>query len=205
MDLITNEMLMDCLNIGKIVYKKGLKGTIILGDKLQKIFTALPEHFTCSDQDIHIISTSDIIKDMETIKQTVPQLIQSGNLDPDIIVEIMDSKSLSDMKYKVKIAMKKKKAENDQIQQLQQQLQETQQQAQQMQQQLQQAQSQIQGLNAQKLELEKTKIDNENQIAWFKAKYEKTYKEAQADNDKRRVEIEYKQLYDGNPYNDKVR
>lgn len=205
MDLITNEMLMDCLNVAKVVYKNGLKGTIILGDKLQKVFTALPKYFACSDQDIHIVSTSDIIRDMETIKQTIPQFIQGGLLDPEIIFEAMDSKSLSDMKYKVKIAMKKKKKENDQIQQLSQQLQEAQQQAQQLQQQLQQAQSQIQGLNAQKLELEKTKIDNENQIAWFKAKYDKTYKESQADNDKKRVEIEYKQLYDGNPYNDKVR
>ena len=27
MDLVTNELLLDCLNIAKIVYKNGLKGT----------------------------------------------------------------------------------------------------------------------------------------------------------------------------------
>jgi hypothetical protein len=32
MDLVTVEMMLDCLNIGKIVFKKGLKGTLILGD-----------------------------------------------------------------------------------------------------------------------------------------------------------------------------
>lgn len=36
MDLVTNEMLLDCLNIAKIVYKNGLTGTLILGDKFQK-------------------------------------------------------------------------------------------------------------------------------------------------------------------------
>jgi hypothetical protein len=33
MDIITEEILIDCLNIGKKVYKKGLTGIIILGDK----------------------------------------------------------------------------------------------------------------------------------------------------------------------------
>jgi hypothetical protein len=33
MDLIVCEMLLDSLNQAKIAYKKGLTGTIILGDK----------------------------------------------------------------------------------------------------------------------------------------------------------------------------
>jgi hypothetical protein len=32
MDLVVTEILMDALNCGKIVFKKGLKGSIILGD-----------------------------------------------------------------------------------------------------------------------------------------------------------------------------
>ena len=69
MDLVVAEMLTDSLNLAKIVYKKGLTGNIILGNKLQKIFTALPEHFTATDFDIHIISSSDAVKDSETKKQ----------------------------------------------------------------------------------------------------------------------------------------
>jgi hypothetical protein len=33
MDLVTNELLLDALNIAKVVYKNGLTGVIILGDK----------------------------------------------------------------------------------------------------------------------------------------------------------------------------
>nr|DAR22921.1 MAG TPA: hypothetical protein [Caudoviricetes sp.] len=33
MDLVVNEMLLDCLNLAKVVFKNGLTGTIILGDK----------------------------------------------------------------------------------------------------------------------------------------------------------------------------
>jgi hypothetical protein len=65
MDILTEEILTDCLNEAKIVYKKGLTGTIVLGDKYQKIFTALPEHFTLTDFDIHIVANSDIVRDLE--------------------------------------------------------------------------------------------------------------------------------------------
>jgi hypothetical protein len=65
MDLLTEEILTDCLNLAKIVYKKGLTGTLILGDKFQKIFTALPKYFTTSDWDIHVIANSEITRDLE--------------------------------------------------------------------------------------------------------------------------------------------
>jgi len=61
MDIVVAEILLDSLNVAKVVYKKGLTGTIILGDKYQKIFTALPEYFTMSDHDIHIITSTDVM------------------------------------------------------------------------------------------------------------------------------------------------
>jgi hypothetical protein len=65
MDCLTEEMMLDILNTAKVVFKKGLKGVIVLGDKLQKVFTALPEHFTVSDYDVHVTTSTDIIKDSE--------------------------------------------------------------------------------------------------------------------------------------------
>jgi hypothetical protein len=62
MDVVVEEMLLDALNLAKIVFKNGLTGTIILGDKYQRIFTALPEYFTVSDWDIHIVTSSDITR-----------------------------------------------------------------------------------------------------------------------------------------------
>jgi CRISPR-associated protein Cas5t len=46
MDLVTREILLDSLNCAKVVYSDGLTGTLILGDKLQRVFTALPKYFT---------------------------------------------------------------------------------------------------------------------------------------------------------------
>lgn len=49
MDLIQREVCYDLLNLAKSVFKKGLTGTIVLGERMVKTFTALPEHFTTSD------------------------------------------------------------------------------------------------------------------------------------------------------------
>jgi len=44
----------------------------------------------------------------------------------------------------------------------------------------------------------------QNEVDWFKARTERTYKEAVAKQDARRTDIEFLQLHDGNPYNDEV-
>jgi hypothetical protein len=54
MELLIREMLLDSLDIAKRVYKNGITGMLILGENKQRIFTALPEHFTLTDFDIHI-------------------------------------------------------------------------------------------------------------------------------------------------------
>ena len=72
MDTIVEELLLDSLNEAKIVYKNGLTGTIILGDRQVRTFTALPEYFTLTDYDIHIVNTQDIIRDTEQLRAIVP-------------------------------------------------------------------------------------------------------------------------------------
>ena len=205
MDLVVNELLLDCLNLAKIVFKNGLTGTLILGDKYQKVFTALPEYFTITDHDIRIITSTDIIKDLEQIKQIIPEFVKSGGLPPDIIIEAMTSKSIPDLKYKVKKAMQQAKEENNQLQQLNQQNQQLQQQLQEMQKQLQEAQKKVESLNQTKLQLEQKQLEQNYKIEMYKANTDRTYKEATVEEQKRRTQVEMAQLTDGNPYNDKIR
>ena len=204
MDLVTREILLDCLDCAKIVYKKGLTGTLILG-KYQKLFTALPEYFTITDHDIHLTTSSEILKEMEQIKAIVPEFVKGGIVGPDIIVDIMSAKGLTEMKVKVKQAIRKQKIENDQIQNLSRQVEELTNNLEQSQKQLQQAQSKIESLNEAKLQIEQQKIQLQYQIDDYKNRTERTFKENQAKNDTKRTEIELLQLYDGNPYNDKVK
>ena len=205
MDVITEEILLDCLNQAKIVYKNGLTGTLILGDKFQRIFTALPEYFTMSDYDIHIVSASDTNKDLEQIKTLIPELIKSGAVSVDTIFDIMTCKSLSDAKYSAKLAVKKQKEETQNLQQLQQQLEQLQEQLKQAQQELQKSQQQVQSLNEAKLKLEQEKNQNDAKIKWFEAQTDREYKQASVQNDAERTKVELEQLHDGNPYNDTIR
>ena len=205
MDLVTCEILLGSLNQAKVTYKKGLTGTIILGDKYQQIFTALPEHFTVTDYDIHVISSSEVMEDLQTIKTLVPELVKLQAITPDIIVEALTSKSLTDLKYKIQRAMKIQKEENNQLGQLTQQLEEAQQQLQQLQGELQKSQQKVQQLDEKRLMLEQEKINLDYQVNWLKATTDKTYKERQMDIEEKRTEVEIMQLSDGNPFNDKVK
>jgi len=158
MDLMTREILSDLLNLSRVVFKEGLSGTLILGDRLSKIFTALPEHFAASDYDIHIGDSAEIIKEQEFIKQLVIEFIKAKEVDPTIILEALTSTSLTKMKVAINEALDKRKEENNQLGQLQQQ-------AQQLDGQLKEATSEInklnqkiQSLNEEKLALEKEKL-----------------------------------------------
>lgn len=205
MDLVSCEIISDCLNQAKRTWKEGLTGVIVLGDQQQKVFTALPEDFTFTDYDIHVISSTQIMQDMQQIQTLVPEFIKSGQLPPDILFEVMTSKSLSEMKYKVKKALRIQKEENNQIQQLQQQLEQTTQQSQQLQKELAAAQQQIKRLDEQRMKLETDKMNLEYKVDWFKAQTEKSYRERQLDIEERKVDIEIAQLRDGNPYNDQIK
>lgn len=205
MDLIVNEMLLDCLNLAKIVFKNGLTGTIILGDKYQRVFTALPEYFTLTDHDIRILTSTDIVKDLEQIKSIIPEFVKSGGLPPDIIIEAITCKSIPDLKSKIKRAMQVQKDENNQIQNLTQQLQQIQEELKSTKQELDKAYKKIETLNQSKLQLEQQDIQMKYKLEWFKAHTDRDYKEDMAEESKKRTEVEIMQLYDGNPYNDKLR
>ena len=205
MDLIVNEMLLDCLNVAKIVFKKGLTGTLILGEKYQKVFTALPQYFTVTDHDIRLTTSSDVIKDLEYIKQILPDFIKNGAIAPDIIFEALTCKSVTDIKLIVKKAIQKQRDENNQIQQLSQQVEQLQSELKKASQELKASEEKIATLNSDKLQLQQQEINMKYQIEWYKAQTDRNYKEATAEEQKRRTQVEIMQQYDNNPYNDKIR
>lgn len=204
-DTLVEEMLLDSLNMAKKVFKNGLIGTLVLGDKESRIFTALPQYFTLTDYDIHIVTTTDITRQLEQLKQLMPDFIKGGFVPPDLIIDGVTCTSLSDYKIRLKNAIKKQREENNQIKQLSQQNQQMQQQLQQMQKELQKAQGQLQQLNQAKMQLEKEKITKTLELDWYKARTDRTYKDKQIGDQIRRTDIEIAQLHDGNPYNDVIK
>lgn len=204
LDTIVKEILTDSINIAKVVYKKGIKGVLILGDKLQKIFTALPKHYTTTDFDIHVNDSSELIKDIETIKMFTQELIKAGAIDAEIATEAIDTKSLTELKTTVRQGMKKKREEQGELSQLQQQLQQLQQQLQQAQQELQKAQQEVQQVDAQKMQFDAQQNEEDRKIEWYKAKADKQFKDETTESKDKLLQAEVMQLYDGNKKNDEI-
>ena len=205
MDLLTRESLLDILNMAKVVFKNGIKGTLVLGDKLNKIFTALPEHYSITDYDVHIIDSSEVINEQETIKQLAIEFTKGQLIDPEVIIEMYTSKGLTAMREKVLQSIRTKKEENNQLGQLQQQLEQTTKQLEQVSKEAEQLKKQKDALEQAKLELEKAKLEHKKEIEWFEAKIDKTHKEDKIKWEKERVKLEGLQLFDLTPKNDEIK
>lgn len=208
MDLIYKEVNYDLLNLAKIVFKKGIAGTLINGTRLNQIFTALPEYYTMTDFDIHIQDSTEAFQMRETLKAYCAELIKAGLANAELIVDMSAAKNLTELKMVVKDALEKQKAETGQMQQLQQQatqaeqtVKEYEKQIKQMQEQMQQMEKQLEKMNEEKLAIERDRLELDKKIAADKHSYDMRVAEIK----EQQAQAEIAQLYDGNPYNDKIK
>lgn len=208
MDLIQRETCYDLLNLAKVVFKNGLTGTIVLGEKLVKIFTALPEHFTLTDFDIHIADSSESYTMMQTAQQINAQLIQGGLVDASMALDIIFSKSPTQLKRRMNKAIAQKKAENDMIGQLQQQVQQYESDAKQAQKTIADLQNEIQRLQSQVNASTQAKIQNDSRkldIEEQEVRDKKDYNDKLIEVKEKQLDAELAQIWDGNPYNNQIR
>ena len=203
MDTLVKEMLCDCIDMAKVVYKNGLTGQLVLGDQ-KEIFTLLPEYYSFTSYDISLADSTEIIKEQELIKQLAMQLAGSNQVDPEILFIVSTSKSLSEMKELTLKSIREKKIENNQLIQLQQQLQQAQQNMQEMQKQLEQSTKKIAQLNEKKLNIEQQNNQMDQEIAYAKIQAEKELKDRELDLIEQRNKLEAAQLFDNAKQNDAI-
>jgi myosin heavy subunit len=208
MDTMYKEVNYDLLNLAKIVYTKGITGTLVLGDKYSKIFTALPKYYTVTDFDIHIEDSSKSFQEMENVKILNTELIKAGMSNPELAIEIATSKSMTHLKTTVAKAMAQQQAKNDQTRQLEEQLKQTTEQAEQiqkqnteLQKQIKQLQSKISEQDALKMQLEQEKVAIEKE----KMKNQKDYNDKLIDLKDKQLVVQMEEVRDDSPYNDKVK
>lgn len=208
MDLMNREVCYDLLNLAKFVFKKGLTGAIILGEGLVKTFTALPEHFTMTDFDLHISDSSENYMKFQTAQQLNVEFVKGGLVDAEMAFDIIDSKSLTEAKRRLNTAVKLKKAENNMLGQLQQQVQQYESDLKQnqktisdLQNEIKRLQSQVEATNQAKLEIEQKKVE----IQEKEANDKKDYNDKLIGVKEKQLTAEMMQIRDGNPYNDQIR
>lgn len=205
MDSLDRDMMIDMLDEAKVAYKDGIQGELILGPNERRTFTALPQHYTMTDFDIHIPSSTQMLQDMDILRGAVNEFIKSGNYEPDVIMEAMTATSVTEMKTNMNRAYQEKKKEENLLGQMQQKIEELGSQLQQAQSELQKAQNKIEQLNEQKLQLEQQRMQADVELGFYKAKVDKSYKEGMVDIKEKQLQVEIGQLHDGNPYNDIIK
>lgn len=208
MDLMFKEVNYDCLNNAKLAWKNGITGTIVLGPKLIKTFTALPEYYTITDFDIHIQDSTEAFQTKQEIRGLNVELIKAGLVDVNDVINIATAKNVTEMKHYIEKSIAAKKSENDMLGQMQQQLEQMNNQIKQYESQIgeynnqiKQLQSQVEQNSQAKLELERQRIAIEEK----EARDKKDYNDKQIDVKEKQLQVEYAQLTDSNPYNDKFR
>ena len=208
MDIVYKEANYDMLNLAKFVWKGGITGTIVLGNNYSKIFTALPEYYTVTDFDIHIEDSTKSYQNVQSLVSIAGELIKSGVADLADITNIITSNSITELKRYIDQSIKRKKAENDMIGQMQQQIQQYEQnikdmenQNSQLQQQVQRLQSELDKNNQAKLQLESERLELDKQ----KARNDKDFNDKQIDIKEKQVQAQVAQIFDENPYNDKIK
>lgn len=204
-DSLDRDMLIDMLDMAKIVYKDGIQGELILGPNLKRTFIALPEHYTMSDFDIHIPSSTKTIRDIELLKGVVGDMVKTGKYEPDVIMEAITADSVTELKANINNAYREKKKEEDLIGQLQRKNEELTNQLQQTVSQLEKANKKIEQLDEAKLENERLRIKSEMELGYYKARIDENYKKGLIDTKKSAIQAEIEQTHDGNPYNDIIR
>ena len=162
-------------------------------------------YFSFTDYDIHIADSGDIIQQMTEIKQISYELIKSGQVDIDVVFEAITAESLGEMKSDILQAYKKRKEENNQLEQATQAVQQYENQIKQLQDELNKTKNDFDQYKAKEIELKATKIQRDYEIAKEANAIKNTTDSKKMENDAKKVELEMAQLFDQNPYNNKIK
>ena len=207
MDTVYNEANYDMLNLSKLVWKDGITATIVLGNKAQ-IFTALPEHYTVTDFDIHIEDSAKSFQNVQALMAISGELVRGGAADLADVTNIMTATSMTELKRNIDRSIAKKKEENSMLAQMQQQIQQYEQTMKEMQNTVKQLQSENQKLSQEvernsqaKLQLESQRIAIERE----KVRNAKDYNDKVIETKQQEVQAQVAQIFDENPYNDKIK
>ena len=133
------------------------------------------------------------------------ELTKGGMVDPDILIAVSTSTSLTEMKIAVAKSIKNKKEENNQLQQLSQQSQQAQQQLKELQAAFEKAQAKIESLNETRIQVDREKIQKGYETDMLKIQTAKEFNEQKIVQEKRRVDLEALQLIDTNKNNDEIK
>ena len=198
-----NRIIRDLVNVAQLTYKYGKKISYIAGGD-SYTYNILPENFMFSDYAISIAYASkDNIK-TEQMKGLAKELVAAGVVDPDIIVKVMLSDSLTEISQMISVNWAQKKAESNQIGQLSGQVEQYEKTLKELKGQLNNVTQQLEAsknsnneVKAKEVELKNQQAIKKLEIEEDKALAQKDFNDASLELKKEVVQLEREQLYLG--------
>lgn len=102
------------LNTAQISYKEGKKISYVAGSE-SYIFDIMPEHFSHTDFGVAISYGSKDSQKLIAMRALAKELITAGMVDPDVMIKILLSDSVTEVSKLITENWALKKAENDQL------------------------------------------------------------------------------------------
>jgi chromosome segregation ATPase len=161
-----------------------------------------------TDFDVHVEDSTKSYQNVQSLIAISGELIKSGAADLSDVTNIITADSITELKRNIDKSVERKKEENNIISQLQQQVQQYEQAHKDWQKSSEAYENRIKDLerrleknNESKLQLESQRIANEKE----RIENDKSYNDKMVDLKKQQVEAQVAEMYDGNPYNNKVK
>jgi len=190
-DRILNRAVQGTLDNFKYSYRnKALQGVYKNGVAMMP-FILQPDEFSTTDYKVTVISAGIENAKLMKIQALAKEFVSAGAIDPDVLIKIINNKSIVEIEYLLAKATAKKKEEMQSMGQLEQQLEESQKQVKQLEGEIRRlennASQQLEG----RLELDTKKVENE---ARFKEKeISLTEAKNKKDNESKARELNIKQ------------
>lgn len=199
--LSRKNMLTDLVNLAKISYRDGKRGSYIVGHRTV-LFNVQPENYRFTDFNIHINNTSKETLKLEKLNMLAPQLAGKGTVSDDVLIKLMLTDSTTEAVKLIDESMEVKKQENDMVAKLQQQLQQLSEQAKQLQKQLEktaQEKEQLEKVDREyknkELEMRYAREDKRIELSEEQLDLEQEIAKNEAVKDSKIVQLEREQLY----------
>jgi len=202
---VVKELLTDMLNLSKASLKKEFKGSLILGNRLTRIFTVLPENISFTDHDIHIGDSEEITRDIELIKNMTMELMKAGLVEPELMFETITTESLTEFKETGLNSLHRQKEAQGVMANLQQQVAQYEQQMKEAQTQIQQLSSKVQEKEQAEIQLKQAELKMKTEQGAAKIKNDKDFNDQTVGLKEKQIQAEVLQLADSNKKNDEIK
>lgn len=202
---VTRDLILDAMNVFKQSFSKGYVGTMLLNQETVETINLDPKYYTLTDYGVFVVDSDEANTKLDNMKKLAPEFIKTGSVGIDIITKIINSDSIEEINSIVDEATSIKQQASQQLQQAQQQMEQGQNTISQLERELQQLRSQLEAKEKKDSELKKYEVTEKFKIERDKLDLQREVMIKDIEVKKSRTELEKLQIFDNNPYNDKIK